>query len=109
MGARDTLAELLVSLAAVAAEARPGAVDAGWYEEWRRQYPRIRALLADPVPQVRREALPLADGVARACSNWPAASYAFAASELHSERSVRGGDAPESAGGWRSRVPALPS
>ncbi|GAB7110725.1 hypothetical protein JCM4814A_90430 [Streptomyces phaeofaciens JCM 4814] len=72
MGARDTLAELLVSLAAVAAGARPGAVDAGWHEEWRRQHPRIRALLADPVPQVRREALPLADGVGVLLERWHA-------------------------------------
>ncbi|MET7656100.1 hypothetical protein [Streptomyces sp. NPDC005486] len=60
MGARTTLVQLLAGLSTMAAEAEPGLVDAGWHETWRRHLPRIRALLSDPRPEVRREALALA-------------------------------------------------
>ncbi|MFD4372451.1 hypothetical protein [Streptomyces sp. NPDC058486] len=69
-GARATLVELLASLARGAERADPARVDAGWREAWRLQRPRIRALLADPVPEVRREALPLAEGAGELLERW---------------------------------------
>ncbi|MER6126312.1 hypothetical protein ABT173_27560 [Streptomyces sp. NPDC001795] len=72
MGARTTLVELLASLSKVAAEAEPGLVDPGWHEAWRRQRPRFQALLADARPEVRREALPLAEGVGALLERWHA-------------------------------------
>jgi hypothetical protein len=72
MGARATLVQLLVSLSKTAAEAEPGFVDAGWHEAWWRHRPRIRALLADPRPEVRREALPLVEGVGALLERWRA-------------------------------------
>ncbi|MGW1893362.1 hypothetical protein ACWCP6_24410 [Streptomyces sp. NPDC002004] len=72
MGPRTTLVELLAGLARTAAEAEPDLVDPGWQEAWRRQRPRIRALLADSRPEVRREALPLAEGVGALLERWRA-------------------------------------
>ncbi|MEU4929743.1 hypothetical protein AB0G54_25115 [Streptomyces yokosukanensis] len=72
MGARTTLVELLVGMAETAARAEPSVVDAGWHETWWRQRPRFRALLADPRPEVRRQALPLADGVGSLLERWHA-------------------------------------
>ncbi|MFK8907195.1 hypothetical protein [Streptomyces sp. YS-3] len=72
MGARATLVQLLVSLSEVAAEAGAGRVDAGWHEAWQAQRPRIRALLADPAPEVRREALPLGESVGVLLERWHA-------------------------------------
>ncbi|MGW2425889.1 hypothetical protein ACWC0C_42850 [Streptomyces sp. NPDC001709] len=72
MGARVTLVQLLASLSKAAAEADPGLVDAGWHEAWRLQRPRIRALLADSLPEVRREALPLGEDVGALLERWHA-------------------------------------
>ncbi|WP_405683708.1 hypothetical protein OG204_01070 [Streptomyces sp. NBC_01387] len=72
MGARATLVQLLASLSKAAAEADPGLVDAGWHEAWRAQHPRIRALLADPLPEVRREALSLGEGIGVLLERWHA-------------------------------------
>ncbi|MFC0602713.1 hypothetical protein [Streptomyces palmae] len=72
MGARVTLVELLASSFQTAAEADPGLVDAGWHEAWRLQRSRIRALLADPLPEVRREALPLGEDVDVLLERWHA-------------------------------------
>ncbi|WP_327270922.1 HEAT repeat domain-containing protein [Streptomyces sp. NBC_01224] len=72
MGGRATLVQLLASLSKTAAEAEPGLVDVGWHEAWRRHRPRIRALLADPRPEVRREALPLVEGVGVLLERWRA-------------------------------------
>ncbi|MFJ6426950.1 hypothetical protein [Streptomyces hydrogenans] len=72
MGARATLVQLLASSSKMAAEADPGLVDAEWQETWRAQRPRIRALLADPLPEVRREALPLGEGVGVLLERWHA-------------------------------------
>ncbi|MFJ3659994.1 hypothetical protein ACIPPM_05940 [Streptomyces sp. NPDC090119] len=70
MGARTTLVQLLASLSRTAAEADPALVDAGWRDAWRAQHPTIQALLADPRPDVRREALPLAEGVGVLLERW---------------------------------------
>lgn len=70
MGARTALVQLLASLSKAAAEAEPGQVDAGWHEAWRRHLPRIQALLADPRPEVRRKALPLAERVGVLLERW---------------------------------------
>ncbi|WPO69140.1 hypothetical protein [Streptomyces sp. KN37] len=72
MGARATLVQLLAGLSEMAAEADPGLVDAGWHEAWRLQRPRIRELFADPLPGVRREALPLAEGEGALLERWQA-------------------------------------
>ncbi|WP_149830436.1 HEAT repeat domain-containing protein [Streptomyces tailanensis] len=72
MGARLTLVELLTGLAETAAEAEPGKVDAEWPEAWRRHRHRLRALLADPRPEVRRQALSLAEGVGELLERWRA-------------------------------------
>ncbi|WP_143659798.1 hypothetical protein [Streptomyces pharetrae] len=72
MGARLTLVELLTGLAEAAAQAGAERVDADWDDAWRRQRPAFRALLADPVPEVRRQALPLADGVGDLMERWHA-------------------------------------
>ncbi|MEU6555303.1 HEAT repeat domain-containing protein [Streptomyces sp. NPDC046915] len=72
MGARATLVQLPASLSKTTAEADPGLVDTGWHEAWRLQRSRIRALLADPLPEVRREALPLGDGVDVLRERWHA-------------------------------------
>ncbi|WP_158690436.1 hypothetical protein [Streptomyces sp. PsTaAH-124] len=68
MGARVTLVELVACLAKAAAG--PGPVDAGWHEAWRSQRPRLRALLADPRPEVRREALSLPVGAGALLERW---------------------------------------
>ncbi|MCT9111600.1 hypothetical protein ACFWD7_32785 [Streptomyces mirabilis] len=60
-GARVDLVGLLVSLKRAAKQARPELVDEGWSAEWRRHRGAVLALLADPDPDVRREAIPLAD------------------------------------------------
>ncbi|MBO7940624.1 hypothetical protein JTP77_032550 [Streptomyces sp. S9] len=67
---RGVIVELLVDLAGVAAAAGPDAVDPGWHGQWRSLRPRIRALLADPLPRVRREALPLAEGPEPLLERW---------------------------------------
>ncbi|MFF0384339.1 hypothetical protein [Streptomyces sp. NPDC004286] len=72
MGARTTLVQLLASLSKTAAEADPALVDAGWREAWRAQRPMIQALFADAVPDVRREALPLAEDVDVLLERWHA-------------------------------------
>ncbi len=61
-GARVDLVGLLVAFAHATRTARPDLVDAGWTAAWRR-HRGAAALLADPDPDVRREAIPLADGV----------------------------------------------
>ncbi|MFB6815365.1 hypothetical protein ACFCV8_12575 [Streptomyces sp. NPDC056347] len=70
MGARATLVLLLAAVSEGAAGADPGLVDAGWHEMWPAQRPRIRALLADPMPEVRREALPLGGTVGALLERW---------------------------------------
>ncbi|MCH0539178.1 hypothetical protein I3F58_06330 [Streptomyces sp. MUM 203J] len=75
MGARVTLVQLLTGLAKTAAEAGPGLVDAGWHEAWQRQRSRMRALLADPRPEIRRDALPLAEGVGELLERWHAVAH----------------------------------
>ncbi|WP_043671078.1 HEAT repeat domain-containing protein [Streptomyces xylophagus] len=72
MGARATLVQLLTSLSKKAAEVDPGLVDAGWHAAWRLQRPRIQALLADPLPEIRREALPLGADVGVLLERWHA-------------------------------------
>ncbi|MCX4613328.1 hypothetical protein OHB25_16955 [Streptomyces mirabilis] len=52
--------------------ARPDLVDAGWPAAWRRHRGAVLALLADPDPDVRREAIPLADGVVPLLERWRA-------------------------------------
>ncbi|MEV8321506.1 hypothetical protein AB0Q95_45940 [Streptomyces sp. NPDC059900] len=69
--ARISLVQLLANCKA-AAEADPDPVDAGWHEAWLLQRPRIQALLDDPVPAVRREALPLAEGIDVLLQRWHA-------------------------------------
>ncbi|GHH84413.1 hypothetical protein [Streptomyces capitiformicae] len=72
MGARLTLVELLTGLAKAAAKAEPDKVDAEWPEAWRRHRPQLRALLTDPRPEIRRQALPLAEGVGELLERWRA-------------------------------------
>ncbi|MGR6974759.1 hypothetical protein ACU639_35035 [Streptomyces cynarae] len=72
MGASVALVELLVSLARTATEAEPAQVDEGWHEAWRIQCPGLRALLADPRPEVRRAALPLAGDAGALLGRWHA-------------------------------------
>lgn len=72
MGARVTLVQLLTGLSGAAAEAGEAAVDAGWHEAWRRHRPRLAGLLVDPRPEVRREALPLAEGIGVLLERWRA-------------------------------------
>lgn len=72
MGARPTLVGLLARLSKAAAEAGPGLVDAGWHAAWGRHRPQIQALFADPRPEVRREALPLVEGVGTLLERWRA-------------------------------------
>ncbi|MCX5427860.1 hypothetical protein OHU11_09250 [Streptomyces sp. NBC_00257] len=72
MGARPTLVQLLTGLSGAAAEAGEAAVDAGWHEAWRLHRPRLSGLLVDPRPEVRREALPLAEGVGELLERWRA-------------------------------------
>ncbi|MEV5434661.1 hypothetical protein AB0K80_01305 [Streptomyces sp. NPDC052682] len=69
---RLALVDLLVALHQEAATAAPHLVDEGWPAAWRRHRPAIRALLADPDPRVRREALPLAEGAADLLDRWRA-------------------------------------
>ncbi|MEU6674007.1 hypothetical protein [Streptomyces sp. NPDC046925] len=68
---RIALVQLLTSCKA-AAEADPDRADSGWHEAWRLQRPRIQALLDDPLPAVRREALPLAEGIDALLQRWHA-------------------------------------
>lgn len=72
MGARTTLVQLLTGLSEAAASAGEERVDAGWPGAWRRHRPRLLALLADCLPEVRREALPLAEGVGVLLERWHA-------------------------------------
>ncbi|MEV0981155.1 hypothetical protein [Streptomyces sp. NPDC049915] len=60
-GARVALVELLAALNGAARETAEQGTHATWREEWRRQGDKITALLADPLPNVRRAALLLAD------------------------------------------------
>ncbi|MFF2124389.1 hypothetical protein ACFVW1_03120 [Streptomyces olivochromogenes] len=71
-GARVDLVGLLVSLKRAAKTARPDLVDAGWPAAWGRHRGAVLALLADPDPDVRREAIPLADGVVPLLERWRA-------------------------------------
>ncbi|MEU3397106.1 hypothetical protein [Streptomyces filamentosus] len=71
-GARAALVELLVGAQKEAAGADPALVDAGWHAAWRLQRPRFPALLADPAPEVRREALPLAGDADALLERWRA-------------------------------------
>ncbi|MCX4596424.1 hypothetical protein OG819_44280 [Streptomyces sp. NBC_01549] len=71
-GARVDLVGLLVSLKRAAKRARPDLVDEGWHAEWRRHRDTVLALLGDPDPDVRREAVPLADGVVPLLARWRA-------------------------------------
>ncbi|WNI26673.1 hypothetical protein [Streptomyces sp. ITFR-16] len=70
MGARVALVQLLAGSVRAAADAAPGLVDTGWREAWRLQRPRVRALLADPVPGVRREALALEEDPGVLLERW---------------------------------------
>ncbi|MEU8686513.1 hypothetical protein [Streptomyces sp. NPDC048611] len=72
MGARASLVQLLTGLAEEAAAVGEERVDPGWHEAWRRQRTRLLVLLADPLPEVRREALPLAEGVGMLLERWQA-------------------------------------
>lgn len=71
-GARVDLVGLLVAFAHATRTARPDLVDAGWPAAWRRHRGAVLALLADPDPDVRREAIPLADGVVPLLERWRA-------------------------------------
>jgi hypothetical protein len=71
-GARVDLVGLLVAFAHATRTARPDLVDAGWTAAWRRHRGAVLALLADPDPDVRREAIPLADGVVPLLERWRA-------------------------------------
>ncbi|MEU2622710.1 HEAT repeat domain-containing protein [Streptomyces sp. NPDC007157] len=72
MGARNWLVQLLVYLSRTTAAPEPDQVDPGWHEMWRRQRPALRKLLTDPDPAVRREALPLTDGLEVLLERWSA-------------------------------------
>ncbi|MFF2519413.1 hypothetical protein [Streptomyces sp. NPDC058086] len=71
-GARVDLVGLLVAFAHPTRTARPELVDEGWPAAWRRHQGAVLALLADPDPDVRREAIPLADGVVPLLERWRA-------------------------------------
>ncbi|MFB9482526.1 hypothetical protein ACFFSH_24575 [Streptomyces filamentosus] len=71
-GARAALVELLAGAQKEAAGADPALVDAGWHAAWRLQRPRFPALLADPAPEVRREALALAEDADALLERWRA-------------------------------------
>ncbi|MFE2965864.1 hypothetical protein ACFXKC_19760 [Streptomyces sp. NPDC059340] len=71
-GARVDLVGLLVCFAHATRMARPEMVDEGWPAAWRRHQGAVLALLADPDPDVRREAIPLADGVVPLLERWRA-------------------------------------
>ncbi|MFJ6707563.1 MULTISPECIES: hypothetical protein [unclassified Streptomyces] len=71
LGARNRLVQLLVHLSRTAAP-EPDGTDPGWHETWGRLRPALRRLLTDPDPVVRREALPLADGVGVLLERWEA-------------------------------------
>ncbi|MFF8024012.1 hypothetical protein ACFZDJ_23430 [Streptomyces sp. NPDC007896] len=71
-GARVDLVGLLVCFAHATRTARPDLVDEGWPAAWRRHQGAVLALLADPDPDVRREAIPLADGVVPLLERWRA-------------------------------------
>ncbi|MEV7324442.1 HEAT repeat domain-containing protein [Streptomyces sp. NPDC093970] len=70
VGARNWIVQLLVHLSGTAASPEPDGVDPGWHEMWRRLRPALPTLLADPDPAVRREALPLADGIDPLLERW---------------------------------------
>ncbi|MFK0152869.1 hypothetical protein ACIQVK_12430 [Streptomyces sp. NPDC090493] len=71
-GARNWLVQLLVYLSGTAAAPEPDGAAREWHDMWRRLRPALRKLLADPDPAVRREALPLADGVDVLLERWDA-------------------------------------
>jgi hypothetical protein len=71
-GARVDLVGLLVAFEHATRTARPDLVDEGWPAAWRRHQGEVLALLADPDPDVRREAIPLADGVVPLLERWRA-------------------------------------
>ncbi|MCD7445115.1 HEAT repeat domain-containing protein [Streptomyces lincolnensis] len=64
-GARRTLVELLVHLSRA-----PDPAETGWAVAWEHARDTVPALLADPDPGVRREAVPLADGVGPLLWRW---------------------------------------
>ncbi|MFF3460198.1 HEAT repeat domain-containing protein [Streptomyces sp. NPDC002730] len=70
MGARVTLVEVLECLFRAATTAEPHLVDEEWPAAWRRHRGAVRGLLADPDPEVRRAAIPVADGVAPLLERW---------------------------------------
>ncbi|MFZ3471079.1 HEAT repeat domain-containing protein [Streptomyces sp. 4.24] len=72
VGERVALLEMLVTLVGTAARAEPARVAGEWPEVWLRHRGAVRALLADPDPEVRREALPLADGIELLLERWTA-------------------------------------
>ncbi|WP_159038113.1 HEAT repeat domain-containing protein [Streptomyces sp. WM6386] len=69
-GARATLVELLGCLAWCAEQCAPHLLDPGWPRAWDRERATIQALLTDPDPVVRRQAVPLAEGSARLLERW---------------------------------------
>ncbi|AWZ04936.1 MULTISPECIES: hypothetical protein [unclassified Streptomyces] len=72
VGERVALLEMLVILVGTAARAEPARVAGEWPEAWLRHRGAVRALLADTDPEVRREALPLADGIELLLERWTA-------------------------------------
>ncbi|PWG08694.1 hypothetical protein DF268_36335 [Streptomyces sp. V2] len=61
---------LLVHLAEVHQECPPHLVDEDWPAAWTKAYDTIGALLGDADPEIRRAAIPLADGVPALWERW---------------------------------------
>ncbi|MET8245993.1 hypothetical protein ABZV31_17170 [Streptomyces sp. NPDC005202] len=72
VGARVGLVALLAALVGTAATAEAQLVDAGWPAAWARHRAAAQALLADPDPEVRYVALPLAADPGHLLERWRA-------------------------------------